>query len=181
MGWDSFCQASHSISTENPKITRRMSLCVSIECRLLRNGVRAAGAPRSASAQAPDGQPAALPCAVLRQGFLGVFRAAGVEAAGGRQQRADQPAVAAHEYLQAPSDHPPSRPSSNRSLLIIAEEARAPYGGRTSTSTGLIRPCSSRNASRMQRLIPLRSVARAACLRVTSMPRRAVPASRGAR
>jgi hypothetical protein len=57
-------------------------------------------------------------------------------------------------------------------------EGSIPYGGRIRRSTAPSASCSWRKASRMQRLIRLRSTARAACFFDTRMPSRGTPASR---
>jgi len=55
--------------------------------------------PGSAAAKAAHGKPAAAPGAVPLERFLGVLGAAGVEAAGGCKQWAEDPTVGAHHQV----------------------------------------------------------------------------------
>lgn len=137
--------------------------------------------PGAAAAQSPRGEPAAPQRSMALNRLLGVLRAAGVEATSRRQQRPDEPLVGGQDKPKRPGGHD-SLPKAVRSRSIMAAPGFTPYGGRTTTSIPESFSCSSRKASRMHRLMRLRSVARAACLRVTIIPSRAFsPGSRRSR
>jgi rRNA maturation protein Nop10 len=102
-----------------------------------------------------------------------------METAGGRQNRSYEPAITAHDEPQQVGDHVARRRSSSRNSLTVRREARTPYGGRTRSSKPARFSCSRRKASRMHRLMRLRSTAAAACLREIRIPSRGVsPAAR---
>jgi hypothetical protein len=82
--------------------------------------------PWAATADSAGGKPAAAPQAVPLKGFFGVMRAARIEAASGRQERAHAPAVGLQQEAQSPRDHAFSLANTSRSRRIISAEGRAP-------------------------------------------------------
>jgi hypothetical protein len=74
--------------------------------------------------------------------------------------------------------HLASLSRQDRSRPTVPDDGFRPYGGRTSTSSAPSSAWTCLNASRMQRLMRLRSVASAACLREIRIPSRAAPAGR---
>lgn len=149
---------------------------------VLGNWVDAAGMPGPATANPTGRKPAATQQTIAAESFVRVFRATRMEAAGSRQDRPQEPLVCPYRTPQAGRDHLRFRAANSaRSCEIIFVLALVPYGGRTSTSSGPSVSCSRRNASLMHRLMRFRSVAAAACLRLTRTPSLGGPASRLAR
>lgn len=145
----------------------------------LRDRIKTAGVPRPATANAPGGQPPAPQPAVAREGFVGVLRTTGVEPARRSKHGTDGVSVEPEDRAQQ-ARHRVSFEKSGLSRAIMPAPGFIPYAGRTKTSIDPRAACSRRNASRMQRLIELRSVARFACRLVTSIPRRGGPSARHA-
>src|SRR5690606_14591518 len=138
--------------------------------------------PGPAAADAPRRKPAAPQRAVAQERLLGVMRAGGVEAAGWRKHRRHEPSVGEYEDAEKTCHHRwLSREKRRTSCRYISGLGLTPYGGRTRTSTLPSRWHSSLNASRIRRLIALRSEASLAWRRETIMPSRASPRSRGAK
>lgn len=118
---------------------------------------------------------------MVLQRLLGVGGAARMEPARRRQQGTDEIPVCANQRPQHRlrcHAHCLNPEKISRKRISIAAPGLAPKGGRTNTSIAPRAACSSRNASRIQRLIPLRTFALAACLREMRMPSRAGPSAR---
>jgi len=71
---------------------------------MLWNRIVAAGVPRPAAANATGDQPARMQNAMPLERHLGVFRAAGMKAAGRRQQRTHEESIRAHQRQQRPAN-----------------------------------------------------------------------------
>ena len=161
----SFSQASHSMRSEKLKMTSRMSRWVSIGvhgchgARYSRHRVVAARVPGAAAAHAPRARASRRAGAVALERFLRVLASSsGRSGSCRRQQRAHAPAVAAIKARK--------RSASSRALMserldisraspgIVAPEAFTQAAHEQ--SSGPSRSCSSRKASRMQRLMRLR-------------------------
>jgi hypothetical protein len=115
---------------------------------------------------------------MARESLLRVLGAGRVETARRWEDRPHEPAIGQDQGPQAASDHSESLESKRDSCVLMERDALMPYGGRTRTSSAPSFSRWSRNASRMRRLIALRSEASRAWRRVTIMPRRAAPRSR---
>jgi hypothetical protein len=145
----------------------------------IRDRIETAGMPRPATANTPGRQPPAPQPAVAGEGFVGVLGTTGVKPARRSEHGTDGVSVDPKDRAQQ-ARHRESFEKSGLSRASILAPGFTPYAGRTKTSIDPRAACSRRNASRMQRLIELRSVARLACRLVTSIPRRGGPSARGA-
>src|SRR3954468_19481272 len=103
LGRPCLSHASHSISSEKLKMKSRISLWMSIFT--LRHRVVAAGMPWAATADAPSTHQAAAPGAVAGERFVRVVRAARMETAGSRQNRAQAALVRPHHAKQEARAH----------------------------------------------------------------------------
>lgn len=111
--------------------------------------------------------------------LVGVLGAAGMKAATRAQHGAHRITVKADWIDQQPS-HLPNLTNALRKRASMSRCNAIFCGGRTSTSTGASARCSSLNASRIHRLMRLRTFARRETRSDIRMPRRAEPTSFGA-